>query len=195
MLVKQRFSSRGYASSPLSNDQNQLCLQATIDNKSVGTLSVQFDSEEGLSLDHLYQFELDGLRRTGAKLCQFTKFAVDQDVKSKAVLASLFHIAEIWAFRIRQFNYICVEVHPRHVAFYRRMLGFSVLSDVRDNLQVQAPSVLLGIDLNYAASQIALFGGKPELAESERSFYPYFFSPQEEMSLTFRLRAMNESYV
>ncbi|MFZ6873576.1 N-acyl amino acid synthase FeeM domain-containing protein [Undibacterium sp. Di27W] len=192
MLVNQRFSSRGYTNHELRKTMNVLSLQATIENCIVGTLSVQFDSQDGLPLDSLYQFELDSLRRKGAKLCQFTKLAVEKDVKSKSVLASLFHIAEIWAFRVRHYNYICIEVNPRHVAFYQRMLNFTILSDVRDNQEIQAPSVLLGIDLNYVATLVQQFGGKPELAEKERSFYPYFFSPQEEFSLAGRLRSMSE---
>ncbi|MES2041063.1 MAG: long-chain N-acyl amino acid synthase [Pseudomonadota bacterium] len=192
MLVNQRFSSRGYANPELSKAMNVLSLQATIDNRAVGTLSVQFDSGDGLPLDKLYQFELDSLRRRGAKLCQFTKLAVEKEVKSRSVLASLFHIAEIWAFRVRHYNYICIEVNPRHVAFYQRMLKFTVLSDVRDNQQVQAPSVLLGIDLHYVARLVEIFGGKPELADTERSFYPYLFSPEEETSLAARLQGMSE---
>lgn len=195
MLVNQRFSSRGYGkpvSHELRKPMNILSLQATIENRIVGTLSVQFDSEEGLPLDSLYQFELDSLRRKGARLCQFTKLAIEKEVKSKSVLASLFHIAEIWAFKVRHYNYICIEVNPRHVAFYERMLNFTVLSEVRENQQIQAPSVLLGIDLNYVDMLVQQFGGKPELAEKERSFYPYLFSPQEEFSLACRLRSMSE---
>ncbi|MFZ6734268.1 N-acyl amino acid synthase FeeM domain-containing protein [Undibacterium sp. Ji42W] len=192
MLVNQRFSSRGYAHPEKSRAMNVLSLQATIENRIVGTLSVQFDSGDGLPLDKLYQFELDSLRRRGAKLCQFTKLAIEKEVKSRSVLASLFHIAEIWALRVRSYNYICIEVNPRHVAFYQRMLKFTVLSDVRDNQQIQAPSVLLGIDLNYVASLVAQFGGKPELADTERSFYPYLFSPEEEVNLAARLHGMSE---
>lgn len=195
MLVNQCYSSRGYASSPIDKNMNLVSLQATIGNQLVGTLSVQFDADGGLPLDHLYRFELDSLRRAGQRICQFTKLAVDKDVKSKAVLASLFHVATIWAFYIKQFSYVCIEVNPRHVAFYQRMLDFMILSDVRDNLQIQAPSVLLGINLEHMTTQVKRFGGKPEMAQSERSFYPYFFSPEEEMNLTMRLRKMNESYV
>lgn len=199
MLVNQRYSSRGYsnpakpANHELRKTMNVLSLQATIENRTVGTLSVQFDSEEGLPLDCLYKFELDSLRRKGAKLCQFTKLAVEKEVKSKSVLASLFHIAEIWAFQVRHYNYICIEVNPRHVAFYQRMLSFTILSEVRENQQIQAPSVLLGIDLNYLDTLVKQFGGKPELADKERSFYPYFFSPEEEFSLAGRLRSMSEN--
>ncbi|MFZ6677222.1 N-acyl amino acid synthase FeeM domain-containing protein [Undibacterium sp. Tian12W] len=194
MLVNERFSSRGYAHPEASKAGNILSLQATIENRVVGTLSVQFDAGEGLPLDKLYQFELDSLRRRGGKLCQFTKLAIEKEVKSRSVLASLFHLAEIWALRVRQYNYICIEVNPRHVAFYQRMLKFTVLSDVRDNQQVQAPSVLLGIDLHYVARMIEIFGGKPELADTERSFYPYLFSHEEEARLADRMQGLSEQY-
>ncbi len=194
MLVNQRFSSRGYAHPESSKDMDVLSLQATIDNRIVGTMSVQFDSGDGLPLDKLYQFELDSLRRRGAKLCQFTKLAVEKEVKSRSVLASLFHLAEIWAFRVRHYNYLCIEVNPRHVAFYQRMLKFTILSDVRENQQVQAPSVLLGIDLHYVSRLVEHFGGKPELADTERSFYPYLFSSEEEISLAARMQGVSEKY-
>jgi hypothetical protein len=81
-----------------------------------------------------------------------------------------------------------IEVNPRHVAYYRRMLGATVLEKERMNARVNAPAVLLLLDLNYSRDQIARFGGTAETERAERTFYPFFFSAQEEAGLLARLQ-------
>ena len=67
------------------------------------------------------------------------------------------------------------------------MLGFVVRGSERTNLRVNAPAVLLSLDLSHARTQIDLFGGQPDLAPAERSLYPYFFSHAEELGIVQRL--------
>jgi hypothetical protein len=42
---------------------------------------------------------------------------------------------------------VVVEVNPRHVGFYRRAFGFQPMSDVRTCERVNAPAVLLRLDV------------------------------------------------
>jgi hypothetical protein len=44
-------------------------------------------------------------------------------------------------------------------------------------------------DLSYIMGQVELFGGKMELAEQERSLYPFFFSIDEEIRIVTKLLA------
>ncbi|WP_249383968.1 N-acetyltransferase [Chitinivorax sp. B] len=192
MLINKMYSWRGYStSSPLSEDPNRITLVAGDGEHTIGTISINFDSEIGLLVDQLYKDELDKLRASGRRVCEFIKLAVDGEVKSKRVLASLFHIAMIFAHNIRKATDIVIEVNPRHVKFYERMLDFTQISDERLNPRVNAPAVLLGMDLNHLHSLARHFGGKPELANTEKSFYPYFFSPAEEEGITNRLIMMD----
>ena len=41
------------------------------------------------------------------------------------------------------FDYVVIEVNPRHVRYYERMLGFEVIGPERMNPRVEAPAVLL----------------------------------------------------
>ena len=134
--------------------------------------------------------EVKALRRLGCGLCVFTKLAVDNMVRSKAVLAAIFHIAYIYAHRIQHCTDVLIEVNPRHVRFYEGMLGFKKCGQERTDPRVNARAVLLRLELLHAAAQIARWGGHAELAGAMRSLYPYFFSAQEEQGIEGRLRSM-----
>ena len=43
------------------------------------------------------------------------------------MIAALFHVAYIIAHRLRGFDALVMEVNPRHVRYYERMLGARVL--------------------------------------------------------------------
>jgi hypothetical protein len=71
------------------------------------------------------------------------------------------------------------------------MLGFEVLESARLNRRVNAPAVLLGLDLNYVHERIAEMGRRApdsEVEGTERSLYPYCFSAHEEAGIAGRLR-------
>jgi len=113
---------------------------------------------------------------------------MDNLVHSRRVLASLFHVAYIYAHRIRGVDQLMIEVNPRHVRYYERMLGFKVSGPQRLNRRVSAPAVLMSLDFRHAHEQINRLGGKPELADMNRSLYPLFFSVPEEAGIVGRLR-------
>jgi len=190
ILIKRMYATRGYdaPSLPPFEQANVVTLLATEGDMTIGTLSVGFDSAYGLLADDLFRDEIDDLRMCGRRVCEFTKLAMDQVVKSKRVLAYLFHTAYIWAHRLRGFDDLLIEVNPRHVRYYEKMLGFSIMGPERLNRRVNAPAVLLRLNLDEAHAQIGRFGGKPHLASNERSLYPYFFSIQQEAGIVGRMR-------
>ena len=106
------------------------------------------------------------------------------------VLAAIFHIAYIYAYRIRQCSDLVIEVNPRHVRFYEAMLGFVKYGDQRMDPRVSAPAVLLRLALAHAETEIARYGGHAELADQVRGLYPLFFSPEEERGIEGRLRTL-----
>lgn len=191
ILVNRMYATRGYRSSPLPDQQlpTRVTLMASEHEATIGTITVGFDSPAGLHVDDLFLAETTALREAGSHVCEFTKLAIDSVVRSKRVLACLFHTAYIYAHRLMGFDKLLIEVNPRHVRYYERMLGFRVIAEERLNKRVNAPAVLLCLDFPYAHSQIDLFGGKPEMSFSERSLYPYFFAIGEETSIVARLRS------
>lgn len=190
ILINRMYGRRGYRSTPLPEQQlpTRITLVASDHHEvTIGTITIGFDSPAGLHADDPFGAETDGLRSAGRRICEFTKLAVDSVVRSKRVLASLFHVAYIFAYRTMGFDTLLIEVNPRHVRYYQRMLGFEPLGPQRLNRRVNAPAVLLSLDFSHAHDQIERYGGRPEYSLVERSLYPYFFSIQEEASIVGRL--------
>jgi hypothetical protein len=190
ILINRMYATRGYQSSPLPADSvpDRITLTASDEEQLLGTISIGFDSPVGLLCDELYMEEINLLRDAGSRVCEFTKLAMDSVVESKRLLASLFHVAYIYAHRIKGFHFLVIEVNPRHVRYYERMLGFQVRGPQRMNRRVSAPAVLMALDFEHACEQIGRFGGNAELSDSVRSLYPYFFSVGEEAGIVGRLR-------
>ncbi len=191
MLVRKMYAWRGYKIAWHARHQpNRVTLVASHGASPMATISVGFDSPDGLLVDELYKAEVDDLRGAGMRICEFTKLAVDSAIRSKRVLATLFHIAYIYAHRINRFSDLFIEVNPRHVRFYEQMLGFTQFGPERLSPRVNAPAVLLRLDFNHSASQIRQFGGRPEQGRIEKSLYPYFFSETEETGIMGRLNKL-----
>jgi len=187
MLVQRKYAGRGYEASGFQKAPERITLMAFQDDKVIGTLTLGLDTPKGLLVEELYKSEIDSLRKAGRKVCELTKLAVDQTHGSKHVLASLFHISYIYGRVMQGYTDVVIEVNPRHVAFYKRMLGFTEFGTERMCARVNAPAVLLRLELEYVDRQIELLGGRTESAPGERSLYPYFFSKTDEIGITNRV--------
>jgi hypothetical protein len=195
MLINKMYAWRGYAGThQVSDDPNRIVLTATDKGNVVGTLSLGIDSTIGLMADEVFGEELRELREQGAKLSEFTKLAFDPSVRSKASLANLFHLAVIYARDMHQCTDIIIEVNPRHRGFYKKMLGFEQIGELKTSLRVNAPAYLMRVRLAYATEQIMQHGGTFATNTSNRSFYPFFFSPREENGIVARLLRMEKDY-
>jgi hypothetical protein len=187
ILVQRKYASRGLESSHFQRNPGRITLMAFQGNKVTGTLTLGLDSTNGLLADELYKTEIDCLRMAGHKVCELTKLAIDQPKASKRVLAALFHIAYIYGRVMQGYTDVVIEVNPRHVSFYKRMLGFKEFGPERLCGRVNAPAVLLRLEIDYVDQQIELLGGKTESAGGERSLYPYFFAKKDEIGICNRL--------
>lgn len=193
-LVLQRYAQRGYLRMPWSSatEPQLLTLSASGAAGTLGTLGVRLDSAQGLKADEAFPEEMRVLRAQGLRLCEFTQLALEHGITSVKVLAGLFHAAHLYAHQVNEVELLVIEVNPRHVAYYRRMLGFTVASEERLNPRVQAPAVLMCLDLAYAQQQIDTLGGARN-AGLTRSLYPHFFGPEEQAGLLDRLFCQLES--
>ncbi|HRD83684.1 MAG TPA: long-chain N-acyl amino acid synthase [Rubrivivax sp.] len=195
LLLKNRYSWRGYQTVSLPTDQtaNRITLSAVEDEATIGTITVGLDGPEGLNSEDVFGDEIAALRAEGRRVCEFTKLAVDPITGTKRVLSALFHVAYVVAHRIRKYDTLVIEVNPRHVRYYERMLGFRVIAPARMNRSVNAPAVLLVADFSYIVRQIGEFGGQPDRAADERSLYPFFFSIPEEAGILSKLLAAQKT--
>lgn len=187
LLIEKMYSWRGYDVDALRHDPNKITLVAYQDEKVAGTMTLGLDSPQGMVVDQLYKQEVDQLRAEGRVPCDITRLAVDQDIKSKGVLAALFHLTYIYGHNIHQATDFLIEVNPRHVLFYVRMLGFEPFGEERICPRVNAPAVLLRLDFAYADEQIVRYGGQGAAVPGIKSIYPYFFSREDELGITQRL--------
>jgi len=190
-LIESRYGWRGYKTSGMPADAtvHRFSLVAVEYDLTIGTLTVSMDGPESLAADDAFGPEMHAMRGQERRLCEFTKLAIDPTIGSKRVLAALFHVAYIVAHRLRGFDMLVIEVNPRHVRYYERMLGLTVLGNERMNRRVRAPAVLLGCEFSHIMEQIGEFGGQPERAETERSLYPLAFSLGEEAAIIARLKS------
>jgi len=180
-LVKQMYSRKGYLTegiTPLPRHDDAITLDAHDAHQIMATVTIRFDSQDtGLLADALYLKEIDRFRATGRKVCELTKLAVDPRYGSKELMASLFQLAYIYAHVIHGVSDTCIEVNPRHVGFYKRMLGFQEIGEVRTCPRVNAPAILLHIECDYMRKQIARHSGpRRGYRSSEKSLYPYFLN-------------------
>jgi GNAT superfamily N-acetyltransferase len=157
-LVRQRYETRGYRTVEHADPPRPECeLTLVADNggRPVGTLTVAFDNPVGLKIDELFSIEANALRATGKRLCEFTRLALEQIERSHVVLRALFETAYEYSYKVMGFDRLLIEVNPRHVRYYERMYGFEILAGMRHNDRVNAPAVLLGVDLALVAQHAA----------------------------------------
>lgn len=188
LLIQKMYSWRGYDATGVHRDPNRITLLAFDQDVIIGTLTLGLDSPVGLLVDDLYKPEVDALRADGRKVCELTKLAVDESVRSKHVLAALFHIAYIYGRNIHNGTDFVIEINPRHVLFYNKMLGFKLYGPERHCERVSAPAMLLRLELDHAEREIGRLGGLGKNAVNEKSLYPYFFTKHDEIGITARLQ-------
>ncbi|MTW04226.1 long-chain N-acyl amino acid synthase [Duganella ginsengisoli] len=188
LLLKKMYGWRGYDVDPHAvHSPNRITLYAETGGATVGTMSLCLDDPVlGLPADENFRHELDQLRAQGRRLCEPSRLAIDKGA-SRRVFAGLIHISYLYAHHIHGHSDYVIEVNPRHVMFYRRMLGFGHCGTQRNCSRVGAPAVLLRLDLQYMKEQIQRYGGLMEKHPNVRSFYPFFFPPDDEAGITGRL--------
>jgi len=189
-FVEKRYSEAGYhgEGGPTLNSCPESITLATYHGDDViGTMTLGFDVGNGLLADELYKAEIDVLRARGSSVAEITKFALDTKMTSKRFLAAMFNVAYIYLCNLWSYTDLVIEVNPAHAPFYIRMLGFEVLGSERMCPRVNAPAVLLWLNLIEKQKVMRAVAGHHELTKQDRTLYPYFFPAQEEARITERL--------
>ena len=192
MLIDKMYGWRRYGSShQVGKSPNQIVLMVLDHDHPIATATLGLDSAVGLLADELYKEEADCLRSEGRRLCEMTKLAVDHVVRSKRVLASLFHVSLIYGHHLHGRTDCLIEINPRHLNFYKTMLGFEEHGGLKMCPRVNAPARLLRLNVEHVESRIAALGGHGERMRKERSLFPYFFSKAEEEGIVRRLKTIH----
>jgi len=187
-LVRRMYARRGYSlESTFGEDPLRMTIAADTGGRTVATMTLCFDGPSGLPADENFPDALEILRAQGRRICEPSKLAIDADVP-RPVFAAMMHVAFAYAHRIVGFTDWILEVNPRHAGFYRRMMGFGLAGGVRHCGRVNAPAVLLGLEMQTMGDWIALYGGRGRDSKlAARSFYPQFFSPAGEAAVIDKL--------
>jgi hypothetical protein len=150
---------------------------------------VGFDSARGLNCEASFSQEVQALRAEGQRLCEFTKLAVQAEQASAQVLAALFHVAFLAARKLHRVDLVLLEVNPRHVRYYQRVLGAEVLCQARNNARVDAPAVLLTLPSSHIRRQLDEAVWPDRRPAASRSLYAQAFNRAEESAIVARLTA------
>jgi len=160
-LVRRRYAWRGYslddpsdARLPDIRPSREITVIASDDHATVGTLTLGLDGPRGLRADETHGDSVANARLEGRRVCELTRLAVDERADSRAVLASLFTLVYEVGRTIHGVTDVFVEVNPRHVAFYTRVLGFVVAAGERFCERVRAPSVLLHLEVGQLEERL-----------------------------------------
>jgi hypothetical protein len=124
----------------------------------VGTLTVGVDAGNGLVVDEANREMVDGLRQAGRRVVELRRLAVRDAVGTKAVLAHLFRAAYLVGREVHDATDVLIEVNPRHASFYRRIFGFVRMGDEWICARVNAPAVLLRLDIANLDRKLTGFG-------------------------------------
>lgn len=190
-LLKEKYAQRRLQTAWVRHEPNVSTFVAYDEGRLAGTVSIRMDSPTGLAADGLYRDEISAIRNEGYRVCEFTRLAVDASRVSKPVIAALFHTAYLYAYKIRGVNFAVIEVNPRHVAYYRRALGFDVVGPERHNTRVNAPAVLLCTPFEAIAEGLHRHAGRRRSSGSTHNLYAYGFTAAEEAGIFERLRALD----
>ncbi len=175
-LVRKRYAWRGYGLDGTDQDlprpretDHEITVIATSEHVTVGTITLGLDGPKGLRADRTYGDSVATARLGGRRVCELTRLAIDERVDSRAVLASLFTLVYEVGRTIHGVTDVFVEVNPRHVAFYTRVLGFAAAAGERFCERVRAPSVLLHLDVDQLEQKLRALGlgaRRPSLARA-----------------------------
>lgn len=187
-LLRERYHWRGYVQPtlPVSESTYHLPLVASCQGRAIGTLTVSLEGPQGLGCESTFPAEVQALRDDGYQLSEFTRLAIDPERGSKHALAALFHVAYLVASRLGKADTVLLEVNPRHVAYYRRILGARVVGSERFHPRVKAPAVLLAIAFEEVRARIERVTGGL-YSPHTHSFFSMAFSSTEEDAIVARI--------
>jgi len=164
-LVRERYAWRGYevegdahlhAEARQERFYQEVTFLVASGQDTLGTLTLGLDGPHGLRAEASYGEVIDQFRAAGSRVCELTRLALAESTDSKAVLASLFSLAHAVGRTMHDVTDVFIEVNPRHVGFYSRVLGFAVAAGEKLCERARAPSVLLQLEIEALEKRLRL---------------------------------------
>ena len=164
-LVRKRYAWRGYEVEAVGDAiaarahprfQQEITFVAEKRDTTIGTVTLGLDGPLGLRAEETHGDVIRMARTDGCRVCELTRLAVEESVDSKSVLASLFSLVYAAGRTMHDVTDVFIEVNPRHVVYYSRILGFVVAAGERFCERVRAPSVLLRLEIEALAERLEI---------------------------------------
>ena len=192
ILVDRMYAWRGYAHEHIIRDtpHSITLISYGRDGRVIGTITIGMDAPgEPLLSEESYPEEIAKLRAQNKKIAEFNGLAIDSSIRSKLVIARLFHIAMIYPYGLYGYTDCVIEVTPAHAKFYEKMLEFDRLGDEKLCPRVNTVGILMHKDFASAAEKIRHIGGLQDKA-GDSTLYAYGFNPKDSEGILERLRRM-----
>lgn len=192
LLVDRMYAWRGYSHENIIRDTPHTITLVSYgrDGRVIGTITIGMDAPgDPLLAEESYPEEISKLRAQNKKIAEFNGLAVDASIRSKLVIARLFHIAMLYPFGLYGYTDCVIEVTPAHARFYEKMLEFDRLGAERICPRVKTVGVLMHKDFASAAEKIRLIGGLLDKA-GDPTLYAYGFNPKDSEGILERLKRM-----
>ena len=194
LLVDRMYAWRGYTHENILRDTPHTITLVSYgrDGRVIGTVSIGMDAPGyPLIAEEGYPAEIASLRAQGKRVAEFNGLAVDSEIRSRLVVARLFHIAMLYPYGLYGYTDCVIEVTPAHARFYERMLEFDRLGKERICPRVNTTGVLMHKNFAEAAEKIAHVGGLLDKS-GDHTLYSYGFSPADAEGILGRLQRMQE---
>ncbi len=168
-----------------ATSQTLTLLSEDADGNDLATISLVFDSSEGLPCDEIYGDEVSALRHQGCRMAEVTRLAISEKCRvKKDLLLRLFNYCYIYARIVRRQSDFLIEVNPRHVGYYQRLLRFQQAGPVRPCSRVMgAPAVLLRLSLSEIESTVKESGCTKGRDLNGLRLHQYPYSKPEEHAI------------
>ena len=192
LLVDRMYAWRGFTHEHIIRETPHTITLVSYDRDSrvVGTVTIGMDTPgEKLFAEETFPEEIARLRAQNKKVAEFNGLAIDSSVRSKLLIARLFHIAMLYPFGLYGYTDCVIEVNPAHVSFYEKMLEFHRLGEGKICPRVNAIGVLMHKEFSSISEKINHLGGLKDKSR-DRTLYSYSFDPKDAEGILERIRRM-----
>ena len=163
--------------------QETIILMVQDQNKKVaGSLTLVFNEKNKLPAEKIYGDEISSLKPKAEKMVEISRLVINHEYRnSKEVLLLLINYLMIYAYHVKKYDSLVIEVNPRHKNYYVTLLNFEAIGIEKACPSVQnAPAVLLHLPLIRYQLEVIRCSFSSYQNKKERSLYPHFLKPEQE---------------
>jgi len=145
----------------------------------IASITLVFNASSILPAEKIYKDEIKYLKNSGKKLLELCRLIIAPEYRnSREIIILLFNYLAIYAYYIKNYDSLVIEVNPNHKNYYKKLIKFDEIGSEKSCPQVQGqPGVLLHLPLKrfHAETQRrAFFSNKRQKSRT----FQYFINPQ-----------------